>query len=91
MEGEDHSTTLISWRDRDESSMIVTLEPGGLITIQDYSHQNERRKLLELLKEFGVDTKLVLETLMDFHDIPGHKQTIYQKLAQRGEGEKSNG
>jgi hypothetical protein len=62
------------------------LEPGGLITIQDYSHQNERRKLLELLKEFGVDTELVSETLMNFHDIPGHKQTIYRELAQHGEG-----
>lgn len=40
--------------------MLISLSPGGIITIQDYSHGDERYKLIEELEKLGIEISEII-------------------------------
>lgn len=43
--------------------MVVFLTPDGRITVQDYSHQDDRHELVRRLQKMGVETKTIFDSL----------------------------
>lgn len=48
---------------KESSMMVISLLPNGDIVVQDHSHQNSRKELVQHLQEMGVKTKTTLESL----------------------------